>query len=334
VDATGKPRSEPRRITNWSGSTQNNLRATLDGKRLAFLKWVEHSVMYLGELELNGTHLKSPRRMTLGEDNNVAFAWTPDSRAVILTSDRNGRWEIFKQGLDEESTELLVTDPENYLDVSKLSPDGSWVLYQATPKSQVGTGTSTRFSLMRVPVAGGPPQVVLTSRGHYGHTCARSPSSLCVLGERSPDGKQLAFISFDPVGGRGRELFKIDMDPNAGYTWDLSPDGSRLAMVKVGEQEGHVQIRFLTGGSVRDVRVKGWGRLNDLCWASDGQGLFVDSDSVQGATLLHLDLEGNARVLWVQKGHRETSGLPSPDGRYLAVQDVEADHNAWMIENF
>src|SRR5262249_34500695 len=161
--------------------------------------------------------LKGPRRMTLSEGNNSLLGWTFDSRAIFFTSDRNGRWEIFKQGLDEESAELLVTDPASDLDEPRLSPDGSWVVYWALPKSQGGFGTSTPLSLMRVPVSGGPSQVVLTSRINSDHQCARSPATLCVLGERSADRKQLAFVAFDPVGGKGRELMRINTDPNANY---------------------------------------------------------------------------------------------------------------------
>jgi serine/threonine protein kinase/Tol biopolymer transport system component len=334
VDGRGRPRSEPRRITNWSGSSQSSLRTSLDGRRLAFLKETRHNSIYVSELEANATGLKGPRRLTLSEGNNSLLGWTFDSRAIFFTSDRNGRWEIFKQGLDEESAELLVTDPASDLDEPRLSPDGSWVVYWALPKSQSGFGTSTPLSLMRVPVLGGPSQVVLTSRINSDHQCARSPATLCVLGERSADRKQLAFVAFDPVGGKGRELMKIDTDPNDDYNWNLSLDGSRLALVKIGESEGHIQIRSFIGKPVRDVSVKGWGRFNTVDWAGDGKGLFVSTVGVKGPTLLHIDLEGNAHVLWAQKGHTGTWGVPSPDGRFLAVVDQEEDHNAWMIENF
>jgi len=127
---------------------------------------------------------------------------------------------------------------------------------------------------------------------------------------------------------------RVDIDPNAGYNWDLSPDGSRLAISKDGEQEGLIQIRSFADGSIRDLRVKGWGRFNSLDWARDGKGLFVSSGFLKGPTLLSIDLAGNAHVVWVEKGHTGTVGLPSPDGRNLAVYDEVADINAWIIENY
>ena len=191
------------------------------------------------------------------------------------------------------------------------------------------------MTLMRAPVSGGPPQVVLTAAVSSDYQCARLPATMCVLGEQRPDRKQLAFIAFDPVGGRERELMTIDTDPNTGYNWDLSLDGSRLAIAKSGEVGGHVQIRLLSDRSIRDVKVKGWARVDSLYWAPDGKGFFTSSSSpLQGETLLYTELEGNEHVLWTLKGHRGSWGLPSPDGRHLAVLDEEADQNAWMIEDF
>ena len=334
-NVTGKPNSKPRRITNWAGSSQSNLRATADGKHLVFLKQVNHSSVYVGELEENGTRMKGPRRLTLSEDNNSPAGWTFDSRAILFSSDRNGRSEIFKQALDEESAEPMVTDVKNNLYAPRLSPDGSWVLYIAEPKVEGGVGTSTPVNLMRLPVMpGGLPQVVLTSRGYAGHRCARPPATLCVLGEQNADRKQLAFLAFDPVIGRGREIMRIETDPNAEYSWDVSTDGSRLAVQRNGESEGHIRILPIGAGSSRDVKVKKWGHLTSLDWARDGRGFFASSDSRKGATLLHIDLEGNVHVLWVREGGVGAWGVPSPDGKNLAVSYNVVDINAWVIENF
>jgi hypothetical protein len=52
--------------------------------------------------------------------------------------------------------------------------------------------------------------------------------------------------------------------------------------------------------------------------------------------LLHVDPEGHAEVLWQQRipGHWGTVGVPSPDGRHLALLGYTIDGNVWMLENF
>jgi hypothetical protein len=47
------------------------------------------------------------------------------------------------------------------------------------------------------------------------------------------------------------------------------------------------------------------------------------------------DLKGNAQVLWQFKGRGGAIwGVPSPDGRYLAIRADAIDSNVWMLEGF
>jgi len=41
-------------------------------------------------------------------------SWTPDSQAILFTSSRNGRAEVFRKGLNENIDEALVRGPESY----------------------------------------------------------------------------------------------------------------------------------------------------------------------------------------------------------------------------
>jgi hypothetical protein len=79
---------------------------------------------------------------------------------------------------------------------------------------------------MRVPIAGGTPQLVLTSR-IFNYRCAKSPAKVCVIAELTPEPKQFVFTAFDPLEGRGRELNRFDIGADPAYGWDLSPDGTR-----------------------------------------------------------------------------------------------------------
>jgi hypothetical protein len=54
----------------------------------------------------------------------------------------------------------------------------------------------------------------------------------------------------------------------------------------------------------------------------------------RSAVLLSVDLQGNARVLWEHAGSFKTNGVPSPDGRRLAIQRWTVDGSIWMMETF
>jgi eukaryotic-like serine/threonine-protein kinase len=353
---TGEPLEKTRRLTNWSGFCMDQPSVTADGKRLAFRRTSTQSGVYLADLQANGTQITTPRAFALDAAQDQPAAWTADSKAVVFTSDQNGRREIYKQSLDQETPQLVATSldegPEQATVlgltdalVPRMSPDGAWVLYLSVPKE---TGSSTPIRLMRIPITGGRPQLVLTTLLGNVHSlrCARSPVSLCAIGEQTSDRKQLLFTAFDPIQGRGRKLAQFDTKPTtvAEYAWDLSPDGTRIAIVQ--RSEATIHLLSLSGHAPAEVVVKGWSALQTLDWTADGKGVFVTSTTGKGSAVLEVDLEGNAHLLWEPKGSIQSlstpfvGGLltpwavPSPDGRHLALCQWSFSANMWMMEDF
>jgi len=49
---------------------------------------------------------------------------------------------------------------------------------------------------------------------------------------------------------------------------------------------------------------------------------------------LFVDLKGKPHPLWQQRSGSFTWGVPSPDGRHLAIFGHDFNGNMWMIENF
>ena len=92
----------------------------------------------------------------------------------------------------------------------------------------------------------------------------------------------------------------------------------------------------LDGSPVRDLTVAGWSGFNTFCWSIDGKGFFIGNTRGEGldSNLLFVDLNGKPHPLWQQKSAPYTWGVPSPDGRYLAIFGAEFNGNMWMIENF
>jgi serine/threonine protein kinase/Tol biopolymer transport system component len=329
-DHTGIPTGTPRRVTQWAGSHIWGLTASADGKRLAFLRTTFHAQVYIGELSGGGARMNPPSRLTTDEANDTPTAWTPDSKAVLFESDRNGTVGIFKQQINADEAVAVITGQQDAVN-ARISADGQWMLYYEIPK---GAGTSTPLRLMRVPIGGGAPQFVLETRNaDYG--CARASAGLCVVAETSHDRKQLTFTAFDPLKGRGKVLRTISNDAAASFVGsELSPDGSTFALARDGQTEIHIRLLSLSGSSDREIAVKGWPNITGLNWSPDGKGMYCGSRSAQGNTLLYVDLEGNARVLWQSSGGYATWGFPSPDGRYLAALKSARNSNVWLLEGF
>lgn len=308
----------------------DNLSATADGKRLVFHRWFNQGSVYVADFEGGLARITTPQRLTLIEGLNYPSAWTADSKAVVFGSNRDGRWKIFKQLVDQDAAEAIVTGPEDAGN-PRVSPDGAWVLYIISPRA----GTPSRLrQLMRVPITGGPPQLVLTANIYNTLRCAKAPASLCAIAEQTPDRKHLIFTAFDPLKGRGDELTTFDTDPSSNYVWDLSPNGSSIAIVQ--GSGGRISILSLSGRAPMEIQSKGWHTAKSLDWTADGKALLISSRVQGDVALLQVDLQGSARVMWRAPagGDETTVGVPSPDGRHLAILGWSENGNIWMMENF
>jgi hypothetical protein len=141
------------------------------------------------------------------------------------------------------------------------------------------------------------------------------------------------FFILDPEGGTTQEFasFKVGKD----FAWDLSPDGSQLAL-NLGGPEHKVTFMAVSDKSTHDVELHQWPLSGGIDWAADGKSVFVISQSASGApVVLGVETNGNHRVLL--EGDRAMQYwwvIPSPDGRYAALQVRTGANNVWMVEKF
>jgi len=327
---TGKVVEKPKRLTNWTEFCIVNANVTADGKRLAFLRGMNVATIYVADAEAGGARIRNVRRFTLDESMNAVQDWTNDSRSIVFTSNRTGQVGVYLQALKEDRPQLIsmagVGD-------SPVTPDGRWVFGLTWP-----TDPRNPDRLMRIPLTGGAPELVtevapdVIASPPLEVFCARPPSNLCVLAERSKDLKRATLTSIDPVKGRGPVLATFDLDPNRG-TWDfdISPDGTRLAIC--GNPEGPIHILSLRGRPEQVIPRKFTG-VQEFHWAADGKGLYVPDQTKRGIVLSYVDLQGNARMLWETRGGGAVWARPSPDGRHLAIGSLTLRNNVWLMENF
>jgi len=173
------------------------------------------------------------------------------------------------------------------------------------------------------------PRLVLQDRGISNFLCARTPSTVCVF--HKVLGATSSFITFDTERGKGREIARFEGLPN----WSLSPNGFQLAVV-TDENRGRLRFLSLNTGATRDVVVKEWPVLRGVDWTADGGSVLIGSVTPRGtAVILDVDLEGNARVLLESDPHTQFRWvIPSPDGRYAALNVFTGENNVWMVQNF
>jgi serine/threonine protein kinase len=329
---TGKLAGRPQQLTHWSVFSVDSLSATSDGKNLVFVKRVGRIASYLGQLARGGTQLQAVRHFPATESSDGAADWTGDSKTIVLVSNRGGDFGVYLQPLDQNAAEPLVT--QGYGGNPRITPDEKWVLYRAKTPLPAFAAPDQAAAFMRMPIAGGPAERVLTSTAAALISCARPPSQLCAIAEPSGDHKQTVVSVLDPLKGRGAELIRFATDPKSNDWWfDLSPDATRIAATR--SAASSIMIYSLRGQPPRPVQVKQWTNMPTFAWAADGKGLFAVAGTKAGRVVLHVDLQGKSQVLWEHTGgSAETLAAPSPNGRLLAMQGWTYSANMWSLENF
>ena len=323
--ATGMFEGPPERITSGEGLiAQPSI--TADGKRLVFNRVNLQLNVYVSEFSTKSGKASTPRRLTLDETDDQPFDWTPDSKAVIFISGRTGKPNIYRQRIDETAAEMLVSGPEDP-EICRVSPDGTQILYLT---STAGNDTAKRSRVMRAPLDGGAPQEVVAAPGIGNIACSRAPANICIYSQQSST--QLVFTSFDPVNGNAHEVARTRRESgieNSG----LSPDGKLIAVIKSGEKR--IRLLSIAGQTTREIVLKNWSSFSSVDWAADSKGLFVTSNPTGWrSSLLYVDLAGNAHELWQVKGSLQSWGIPSRDGKHLAIPAPTTRSNVWMAEGY
>jgi hypothetical protein len=319
---SGKPLISSRRITRGIGWI-NQVTGSADGKLLTFTRENTVSSVYIGALAPDSTRLVAIKRLTLDENQNLPFAWTPDSKAVLFSSNRNGSSEIFKQATDQPLAEGMMTSAEQLLQ-PRVTPDRSEILYISTPKS---ADLKTPSSIFAIPIAGGTPRLVLQDVGIWNVQCTPLPSAVCMYSNLKGDKTET--FHFDARTGKSSEQPQVDPWCN----WSLSPDGLQRAIVCDGDK-GTIRLRSTVTGETRELKVKEWDELGSIEWSVDGKSLLPVWHHGSDTALLNVALDGKVLVLFRSSNPEILGAIPSPDGRSMVIAGASTTRNVWQIENF
>jgi Tol biopolymer transport system component len=328
---TGKAKSKARNITNSDGFDYWNLSVTSDSRSLVVGRGHSRADVYVGELRDGGTVLDSPKLLTVSESENYPTAWTSDGKALLMSSTRTGRSQLFRQSLGRDAAEALIAEADNQT-AGEPSPDGKWILYWSWAHSRGSLPSSGR--LMRLPASGGTPEQVLEIKGDpsFNFDCPSSSARDCLL-SRWEQG-QLTFYSLDPVQGQGKQAGATKMPQPNDLNWSVSADGSRIAITSRDQLKAQVRILDLADGTEHNLQLpQGW-FVWSLSWAKDGKALFAAVQSTN-YMIVRIESDGKTRVLLDEgRDHWLYAPFSSPDGRHLAFTQLTFDTNVWLLENF
>lgn len=329
ITATGN--EALRRLTDWQGSCLDSLSISFDGSKLALRKYSPLGTTYLAELLQNGTKISSPVRFNYNRGQEGPQAWLHDSRTVLLASNQRGHWEILKQAGGDQSAQPLVLETHSTGRPS-VTPDGQWILYMMGPRILDAAFYRGPVRLMRVAASGGIPAEVAQLRNSDAVQCPKSGEQTCIVIRQSEDGKRIVFHSLHPITGLGPEIASYPVERADLYNYAISADASRVALTNAANPQ--IDLFSLLTGSVKHVAATSPHDSGPIAWMPGDEGFFVPAETPAGMALLEMDLTGKTHVLWNQKGATRTWGIPSPDGRLLAILNWTVESNIWTIRGF
>jgi len=324
VDFARRPTS-PETLLRFD-DTARGMYASADGRHISVVRDHAQSDVYVGSLDEAGLELTNVRRLTLDDGWDRPSSWLDDG-TILFHSNRLGRRGIYKQQIDDPHAEPLVVDEhENLWPV--VTPDRQWLWYVSLPGGEFSS--ETQATLMRQPLAGGPIRAFNARANSWRDLrCARNGT--CVRVELQDN--ESIFYSFDPDDGSGRELVRTPwIAPFAHFSWDLSPEGKRLAFVdRRSNVIGLVDLEVKTPRRT-EVRVEGYQALQGVSWDAHGTGLYVACYDEDDSSTLHVSLDGKTTLLRHQPHRAAAWAKPSADGRHLLLADSTKAGNVWLFE--
>jgi Tol biopolymer transport system component len=317
----------PPRLVQTLGRLIRTLSSSRDGSVIDAVITSGEADVYVATLEPDEVGLRDIYRLTYDVSDSYPHSWTTDSRSVLFESNHTGTYQIYRQEIDSRNPTQLLSTPYQ-ASGARVTPDGRWIFFAG------GEAPVRNQKLFRVSSDGGSATEIALARGMGQFRCPLLRGA-CVL--RQEAGNKVLFSRLDPIQGEGEPFYSRAKTANETELFALSPDGTQLAMslteggssmIRVVRFDGHDKMLSSTDVTTKEPP-------DALQWSADGKGWFVEVASPTRASLnanrlYFIDLSGKERLLARSNG--KIWGVPSPDGKKLAMVEATSDSNVWTLQ--
>jgi Tol biopolymer transport system component/DNA-binding winged helix-turn-helix (wHTH) protein len=272
-----------------------------DGTRIAFLRGSEGAVRDIFIAGADGT---SPRQVTFDKRFISGVTWSADSSELIFSSDRGGKFSLWRVGVNGGEPQRLPVGGEDAFSPA-ISRHGNHLAY---------TQRSAKWSIVRVNLKN------LQAKDAFSRVLSSTQQDS--FAHFSPDSSRIAFQS---VRSGTQEIWLASIDgtnlvkltsfegPLTGSP-NWSPDGRQLAFDSRPKGQSHIYVTNVEGGVPRAVTE---GAYNDIVpsWSRDGRWIYYGSNRSGSWQIWKVPVGGGESQQVTKQGG--FVALESVDGAYL-----------------
>lgn len=266
-------------------------------------------------------------------EEHRGHCWSPDGTKMVITSDREGKTNIYVLDVEAFRSTLVVSDPAADLEWPAVAPDGTKLAYEAKYDEKSS-------ALMVVDITGGSGRSIYRSEPNTANF-ALSPSF-------SPDGLQIVFTTklegnteICLIRQDGSSLVNLTQNDAADGSPVFSSDGKEIFFNsnRDGAFERFHLFRMNTDGTdQRRITDKDGYEFSPAPFLS-GKYLVFSGDRVDGSSraldirMLDLGAPGEEKIIASFRQH-DVQPAVSPDGRRIAfVAQTDGNSEIYLMNS-
>ena len=277
----------------------------------------------VGDFDAAKASLTDVRPFSASTGASYPHAWTPDSSSLYFESRVGDHDRLFRQGVGAHDA-IALTPAPNYQAIPMLTPDHRFLFFIGLEQKR-----PLPWDLYRLPLSEGAAERVDT-KGPMGEMRCPLFAGMCLM-RRAEDRQRVVFYQIDPVKGIGPVVYSAPWVSEPLGAWNVSPDGTQLALGSPDATHAHISIIDLPSGAKQTIPADVSNPIGNVAWTADGTGWFLTTRTALGSDLYYLKPSGHVTLL------RQVTGgswvVPAPDGRKVAFVDQRIDSNVWILKD-
>jgi Tol biopolymer transport system component len=266
---------------------------------------------------------------------NRSADWTRDGTAALYMSRRRPAPETDRGSLVIRSlatgAERVVPAPLDGLRPPRWSPDGRYILAK-------GQDRDGRPGLFRVDPQSGEATMLVEGGGRWFAGWSEDATSIIYWIQNMPHA--LAIVSQRLDTGESKDLFSMEWKPQTNlYAADVSPDGRQVAFVSFPDPGARTTLRVVSsaGGEARTLfqAPEEYYIGVALAWSTDGRYLFFElSNEIEHRLVRVAATGGPAQETDMVIGGSIAELRAHPDGQRFSFTLFRGHGEVWIMENF